>query len=339
MNGHGLVWCLAWCRCGFMCIQYYLSLYVFFTIICTPTSNSHHVFFFALHQYSDAPQVTEGTQLPLSTEANTNVGANGDWAEPVTTTKPSSTTTTTASSSAAAPEILDMKTAYESKMNEKEEIKEKLRVEETRMQLAAARDGMKKEEERLKEVKNKKEGPDTGAGRSSSSAPVTSSRFGAAADNVASEVAGGKWTSVSARMRGSGAASSIGGSMGSSRTAFGRGGMGGSSASGYQKQVNTNDEELFPDLATADKLIKEEEEQKQMAAAARAKVAAPSPWGSKRSTKKKEVAKEEKSEEIPAPAPVAEKKEEEKPKTKPPVAAGLKKKTKKKKKDLSTFQA
>ena len=40
------------------------------------------------------------------------------------------------------------------------------------------------------------------------------------------------------------------------------------SAGGFQRQVDTADENLFPDLATADTIIQQEEEQKKMMKAA-----------------------------------------------------------------------
>ena len=215
------------------------------------------------------------------------------------------------SSTLATGEVLDMKTTYESQMNEKEEIQEKLRVEETRKQLAAAREGMKKEEERLKEEMEEKKKKEQEL---------------AEARNM---TAGGSTRWVPSHMRSSAPSGGIGGirPMG-----LGRSGMA-SSLTGFQRQVNMRDEELFPDLATADKMMKQEEEQKVNATKAK-----------KKTVEAKKVEKDENKEEketeketpvatpapIPAVAPVT---------TAASIAAELQKKPKKKKKDLSTFKA
>lgn len=254
----------------------------------------------------------------------------------------------------ATTELLDMK-ALQKKRNEEDDIAERMRVEETRAQLAAAKEGMAKQAERLREEKEAKK--NAAGGPSGGGAPgAGGSRFGAAAASIGgggggvSGIGGGsKW--VPPHMRGAGSAIRGPASMGA-----GPGMGGGSSRFGnvntssgtFQRQVDVADENLFPDLATADTIIQQQEEQQKKIKAAVAPKRKPAAGGSAWGAKPKASA--------PAPAPKEEKKEEEP--TKPaaaPVApapaastagptpssikaagAGLKKK--KKKKDLSTFK-
>lgn len=202
------------------------------------------------------------------------------------------------------------------KRNEQEDIAEKLRVEETKKQLEAARIGMEKEAQRLKEEQ---------AAAEAKKKEREGNRFGAAAANVGSGIGGAsKW--VPSRMRNTMPSPSVGASR------FGAA----ATATGYQKKVDTKDEELFPDLATADKLIQQEEAQKAEKAAAaaaanRARAIASKPrWGMKA---EKEEKKPEEVKETPAPTPAPA------PVAAPAPAPTAVKKKKKKKKDLSTFKA
>ena len=135
---------------------------------------------------------------------------------------------------------LDLKTTG----NESTDIAEKLRVEETKAQLAAAREGMEREAQRLKEEKERKE---------QEAKEKSAARFGGAAAGLSSSAGGaatgGKW--VPSRIR-------EGGLSGSGR--FGNVGIGGS------QKLDTEDENLFPDLATADVIMKQKQEEQQKAA-------------------------------------------------------------------------
>eukprot|EP00429_Kryptoperidinium_foliaceum_P058915 CAMPEP_0176094266 /NCGR_PEP_ID=MMETSP0120_2-20121206/47238_1 /TAXON_ID=160619 /ORGANISM="Kryptoperidinium foliaceum, Strain CCMP 1326" /LENGTH=308 /DNA_ID=CAMNT_0017428209 /DNA_START=10 /DNA_END=936 /DNA_ORIENTATION=- len=216
------------------------------------------------------------------------------------------------------PELLDMK-ALDLKRSEQGDIQEKLRVEENKAKLAAAREGMEKEAQRLKEEKEKKDQ------ENSSAKP----RFGAAAASLASS--GGKW--VPPHMR-------AGASL-SSR-------LGGGISSTSQK-LDTEDENLFPDLAAADAII---EKQKSQTPAYKVPKKTPvgggATWGSKSkgdSVKSSQTPSEPEPKaaqapadavdtpaEAPAPEPVA---------APASAAAAVKapiKPKKKKKKDLSTFK-
>jgi len=214
---------------------------------------------------------------------------------------------------------MDMK-ALERKRNEQDDVAERMRVEETKAKLAAAREGMNKEAQRLKDEKEFKEVKKKGQ------ADAQSNRFGAAASNVGGAAPGSKW--VPSHMRNAAPKSAIGGSRFGAVAA----------SSGYQKKVDMADEELFPDLATADKMIAQEEEDKAAAlarasASRKAKATAGPAWGAK---PKKEVEEPVVKEEEEKPEPVEEVKVEV------PVvaveAAPAVKKPKKKKKDLSTFK-
>lgn len=217
--------------------------------------------------------------------------------------------------------------------NEQEHIAEKLRVEETKAKLAAAREGMEREAQRIKEEKEKKE---------ENAAQAASSRFGAAA----AAGSGGKW--VSSRLRNGGGLSS---------------GGWGSRVSSSRQKVNTEDENLFPDLAAADAILeKQKSEQPAYKAPTKTPVGGGATWGAsaapksrpKLNLKKKTVTEPPKTEApAPTPAPVEDKVEAtpaEAPAPEPapepalepveapaPAPAPLKPKKKKKKKDLSTF--
>jgi hypothetical protein len=245
----------------------------------------------------------------------------GDWDESAVASKVAKPGPNTAANGPA--EIKDMR-AFVSQRSEQDDIAERLRVEETKQKLAAAREGMEKEAQRLKEEKSTKE-----TKKQENSQP--SNRFGQAAANIGGGASGGKY--VPAHLRNRSAPVSGPGPIGSR---FGAA----ASATGYQKKVDTNDEELFPDLATADKLIQDEENQKLANAAAaakanRAKAIASKPrWGI-RAEKKDEspIVEQEKAEpkEVQAEAPT--------PAATATSAAPVPKKKKKKKKDLSTFKS
>lgn len=192
----------------------------------------------------DAPALSsESDPLSLNTATtskNNNDNSNGDWDENALSAKVAKAAVTPVGTGPA--ELMDMK-ALELKRTEQDDIAERMRVEETRAQLAAAKAGMEKEALRLKEEKEFKESKHYEQLSSSSGTKVTSDS--------------GKW--IPSHMRQNTGSSRLKISEG---TRFGHvRGMG--PATGYQRKVDTNDEMIFPDLATADKLIQEEEKQKQ----------------------------------------------------------------------------
>jgi hypothetical protein len=215
-------------------------------------------------------------------------------------------------------ELMDMK-AFDPKRNEQDNIAEKLRVEENKAKLAAAREGMEREAQRLKEEQEKK--------------TAVASRFAGAAEGIGG--AGGKW--VPPHMR-AGALPKI------------RMGVGG----GNPNKVDTQDENLFPDLAAADAIIEQQKQQQPaFKMAKKTPVGGGASWASKpklESKPKVETKPETPKKEVqpqpepapepapPAPVPPTEKpKPAEKAESSPakPVAKPL---GKKKKKDLSAFK-
>jgi hypothetical protein len=261
----------------------------------------------ALSTVNDAAAAAALPDPAVTADTNTS---NEQWDDEALA---SATARKAAVASKSNTELLDMK-ALDLKSNEQDDIAEKLRIEETRAKLAAAKEGMEKEAQRLKEEKEKKE-QGTGAGAGTGSGKP---RFGAAAAGMAAT--GGKW--VPRHMR-------TGGGIAPSRL-----GMGGA----FQK-LDTQDENLFPDLAAADAILEQKKDKPAYTFAKKTPVGGGATWGSRPKVKlepKKEEPKPEEPKEEEAPAPTAA------PATAPVEAAKSKapvKPKKKKKKDLSTFKA
>ena len=287
--------------------------------------------------FSDAPALSTGDVVPttgaLPLEKDSGAGNDDGWddeALAASTMRKGAAVVVPAGATTkdlvVETKALSLKT--NTRGNEQENIAEKLRVEETKAKLAAARKGMEQEAQRIKEEKEKKE------------EKVASSRFGAAA------AGGGKWMPTRSRATGGGGLSSIG--------------WGAKMSS--QRKVDTEDENLFPDLAAADAILeKQKAEQPAYKAPTKTPVGGGATWGASAAPKarpklnlKKKKADEEtpatteeptKAEETPAteeasPEPAAD---EPAPESAAPVVAAaaasapIKPKKKKKKKDLSTF--
>ncbi len=186
----------------------------------------------------DAPEMSEGVSgLSLG---GAKAGDNDDWDESQAAAWGSNAAATNSGADSKVSELLDMQ-ALQVKRNEEDDVAERLRVEETKAQLARAKEGMAKEAERLAAEKAEKEAK--AAERKAS----------------ASQATGGRW--VPAHMRNTGGGVSVGG-----------GGL------------SSTNEELFPDLAAADKILadkekQEEEERKRIANSQ--PIRAPSGWGSR----------------------------------------------------------
>jgi hypothetical protein len=272
----------------------------------------------------DAPAVSTNDDVTAAPIITSKIDTSGDWDEGALASKATRTTASVIAGSGPA-ELLDMK-ALELNRSEQDDIAERMRVEETRAQLAAAKAGMEKEAQRLREEQEAKEA------KKKERETTQSSRFGAAAATLSGESGGigSKW--VPPHMRNAAPPSrSSGIGIGSSR--FGAA-MGSSApGNGFQKKVDTMDEELFPSLATADMMLAQEEEQKAaQAAALKAKMAGVPAWGAK---KKPVIKKEERPVEEAKPEPVAAPGPAPAASAAPAVKSVLKKK---KKKDLSTFK-
>jgi len=267
------------------------------------------------------------------------------------------------SSSTGTTELLDMK-ALDPKRNNQNNIKEKLRVNENKALLANARKGMEREAQRIKDEKK---------GIVPKVKPVVASRFAGAAANVggggsasggALGATGGKW--VPPHMRGGGGGGGMGGG-GLSRVRMG------ASASLMSQKLDTQDESLFPDLASAATIIEKQQQFQQPAYMAPKKtpVGGGATWASKSLKKKTAPIVKSKpslstttslsSSKSAAAAPAPETAQEKTPEPVVAVAAAKKAepasvvdkektataaaskpvkktKTKKKKKDLSTFK-
>lgn len=230
---------------------------------------------------------------------------DSQWQDSTTT----ATATTSAVNTTVAPAeavVLDMKSLQTSKQAN---IAEKMRIEATKAALAAARQGMEREGQKLEAAKMEKaakqqQAPDAAAG------------------------GGGRW--MPAHLRGG---------LASRMTA--------SRLPGGGQKVDTSSAELFPDLQQADKIL-EQKERAQAASVKHVPKKTPvgggANWASKAVTRPKAAAKPEvvtpaveaAAAEAVAPAPAPE----------PVVAAPVikpslatrKSATKKKKKDLSTFK-
>jgi len=322
---------------------------------CTPRC----ITFIIPRPRSDAPALSNAAEVaPLSSSVNNESkqvegathpdgdaagnGGAGEWDDAALAAATTSRAVTGASSELGSLTIQsqDYSGSGSNPYIDPDNIAEKLRVEETKAALAAAREGMEREAAKIKEEKLKKEqeAADKAAGVATTTASSSATpRFGAAAAGGMGG-AGGKW--VPPHMRGGSAG---GGTMGSLRSRMMGGGGG---------KLDVADEELFPDLASADKIL----EQKEAESKKKTKpitVTTGATWASKMAAKKKEreaaAAPVQVEEKKPAPAPVPAPKVEEKPAPAPaaaaapapaPEAAKVTKKvvTKKKKKDLSTFK-
>jgi hypothetical protein len=222
---------------------------------------------------------------------------------------------------AAGHELRDMK-SLDPKRSDQGYIAEKLRVEETKAQLASAREGMEREAAKLKEDRVKKD-------EKKAAIPTNANpRFGAAAASIGGGGTGGKWLPPHLRA----------GTMPRAR-------MPGQFVGGFQK-VDTQDEQLFPDLATADAIIERQQKDSQPAFKAPKKtpVGGGATWATKIKKPSPKAPRAPKVEPKVEEAPV-EKKEEEPVKAESSattessaVKAPIKKRVVKKKKDLSTFK-
>jgi len=294
-----------------------------------------------------------------------NATKEEQWDDEALAAKLSRTTpvvTATAVKKGKVAELMNMQ-ELESKRREEDDIAERMRVEETKAALAAAKEGMEREAQRLRLENEAKQ-------KAQQDAAIGKPRFGAAAaavgdssSSASGTTIGGKWVPPHMRSTGGGGGGGIGGrglasafsssSGGPSSSMMGGSGMG--PGSSFQRKVNTQDENMFPDLATADAIVTQQQQQKQAQSAMPRRSKTTNAWGSSAAATKKQPPK--KSEPSPPP-PAAEADPEPTPSkpatpepptkteapvvapasvSKPDVGAGLKKK-KKKKKDLSTFK-
>ena len=221
------------------------------------------------------------------------------------------TASTSRKTNVAAVEVLEMRAIDPRRKNHQESIAEKLKIEETRAQLAAARE--KQEQTEREAARLQQEKREQAEQKAASVAP----RFGAAAASLGG---GSKW--VPPHMRGA---------------------RGPSLSSGPPRKMDVQDTELFPTLAAAEKILEEKEKQSKpvFKVPKKTPVGGGASWASKSTPKpapKTEVAKADVKTDSTS-APKAEAKKESTPAV-PSVAPSVSRKPmKKKKKDLSTFKA
>lgn len=176
----------------------------------------------------DAPEVSE---------QNVPKTPDDGWADSVATTMAwgGGNNNINSESGKGVAELLDMQSLKE------DDVAERLRIEETKAQLARAKEGMAKEAERLEREKREKEEK-------------------AAARTESTTVGGGKW--VPSHLRGSSIRGPATMTMGA-------------------KQPNVSDEELFPDLASADKILAEKKEKMEASSERASTIRAPTGWGNR----------------------------------------------------------
>jgi len=255
---------------------------------------------YTFYTHSDAPAISE--EATSGNEAK----EESQWDEEALAAKMTSSTTVVVNEK----EILDVKTLSQNTQEQSDNIKERLKLEETKAALQAARDGMEREAQRLREEEQDQTMTTVGSGR-----------FSAAAATMDSTSTGGKW--VPPHMRASGGMSLTRRSMGT------------------PQKLDTKDETLFPDLSTADKILEQEKKLETVAYKPPKKTPVGGTWGMAARKKPAAVIVKEEEEEAPKEEQVAPVKETPAPKpstttSEPPKTLSVKKK--KKKKDLSTFK-
>lgn len=262
----------------------------------------------------DAPLLStdnDGGVVGISALQNTSASATPDehesneqWDDDALA---SATARKAAVATGTAAELLDMK-ALDLKGNEPDDIAEKLRIEETRAQLAAAKEGMEKEAQRIKDEQEKKKETESGS----------KPRFGNASASLGA--GGSRWVPPHLRA----------GSAGMMPRGLGT----------TSQKLDTQDEQLFPDLAAAEAILEQKKEKPAYSVPKKTPVGGGATWASKPKKAAPEKAVEETSPETaneeeasPAPAPAPT------PMSSPVESkAPVKPIKKKKKKDLSTFK-
>lgn len=198
------------------------------------------------------------SQQPISSsiaDATSQVASDAQWDDEAlaAATTRKGATVVAASTGTKTKDWADLKTLdLKSTGNDQDNIAMKLQVEETRAQLAAAREGMEREAQRIKEEKERKE---------QEAKDKTGARFGGAVSDLSASGASGRWVPSVMRAGGLSMSDRLGG------------------ASGQQK-INTEDENLFPDLASADAIMeKKKHEQPAYTAAKKTPVGGGATWG------------------------------------------------------------
>jgi hypothetical protein len=227
----------------------------------------------------DAPEISADKNVTASgagAEAGLNSG-DDQWADTQVTWGSNNATSSSSGADSKVAELLDMQ-ALSLKRNEQDDVAERLRIEETKAKLARAKEGMAKEAERLAAEKAEKEAKAAARAAGKTGMGGGSSALGGGGGGGP----GGKWVPSHMRSAGGGVGGAGGSRFGMGSAARGPASMDGS---GFQKPVDMGSEELFPDLASADKILAEKEkvekeEQERMASSSQP-TRAPAGWGSR----------------------------------------------------------
>ena len=232
--------------------------------------------------YRDAPALSTATDggeaLPLSSEnlldsravGGSHAAVGGDAGDPsgsewddealaadTTTRGPAASNTASSMPGVGSLKLSDTNTHHNSYIDP-DNIAEKLRVEETKAALAAAREGMEREAQKVAQEKERKlqEAADRQQNNTAGGGGATGGRW------VPAHLRGSAGVSLRARMAGAGS-----------------------------QALNVADEELFPDLASADKMLADKEAaEKKRVSAANKPISAVSgaTWGNQMAAKTKE---------------------------------------------------
>lgn len=257
------------------------------------------------HDPNDAP----AHRASEASSASAPAAAAEQWDDEALAVSIGTRKASTAAASTSGAEVLDMKSLEISRKDD-HNIAEKLRVQETKAQLAAAREGMERQAAKLKEEKEMKEAKKT----------AVAPRFTAAAGR-----SGGTWVAPHLR---AGAGGSLARRLGGSTGVLGQ-------------KLDVQDEQLFPDLAAAGKILEQKEkEQQHLKAPKKTPVGGGATWASKKALPKKEESKDDPGSHSQSNSEVPEPQVKAVPTATPVVKPVVSKPTKekKKKKDLSTFK-
>mmetsp|Transcript_36085 Transcript_36085/g.52903 ORF Transcript_36085/g.52903 Transcript_36085/m.52903 type:complete len:337 (+) Transcript_36085:34-1044(+) len=265
---------------------------------------------------------------------NTTENSTDEWDDGIPGTK--NPAVITSNTGAAASELLDMK-ALEEKRREQDDVAERMRIEENKSKLQAAKDGMERQAKQMEAEKIAKQ---------------EKQQFSQQTSAKPSD--GGKWIPSYKRSGPTGGLAARMSAMGMTSSSVGSGAI--------PRKVDTQDNSAFPDLASAAEISKEKEAFKPAYVLPKKKKPTGVPaWGASKTGGKPVKAKQtqksvEKKETAPAPSAPVE--VEKAPATSAPVTTTVSTpapkadststaaptpapvvRKKKKKKDLSTFKS
>ncbi len=215
---------------------------------------------------STASGTTSGDNLTSTTRTNTsavfqstNTINNDEWEDSYDTVN-KSTSSISKKGTSGTTELLDMR-ALQQKRREQDDVAERLRVEETRAVLQRAKLGMEREAKRLEEERAAAAAKKVSTNRFLSSTTTTSPQAPTAAAASATTSGGDKWIPPNKRGLAT-TTTNVSSNLGRMSTGTSEQSKGFS----FMRKLDVGDEEAFPDLASADKLILEAKEKAAAAA-------------------------------------------------------------------------